>query len=250
MLNKIGIIGGVGPFAGVDLHAKVIKNTKAVQDQDHIPIYHISCAHAIEDRTAYFYDRTLRNPALDIFDVITQLYGLGCYTVGIPCNTAHIAPIHEEIDSLLQKHTMSDMRFVHMIEEVAEYLVQNSIYRVGLLATKGTYASKLYSDILKKYDIELCVPNEKKKELVHQSIYNAAYGIKAQSSPPSQEARMILQQVSKDLQDEYTVQAIIMGCTEIPVVLFQNMVDTLLIDATDVLAKALIRYSNPEKLIH
>ena len=176
------------------------------------------------------------------------MYTLRCYTIGIPCNTAHISPIHEEIDNLLQKNSITDINFFHMIEELAYYLIQNNINTVGLLATKGTYASQLYENVLRKYNIELPY-NEEKRELVHESIYNPKYGIKSYSFPPSKEASTILRDSAQELCNNHGVQAIIMGCTEIPIALSQNMLDGLLIDATDVLAKVLVRHSNPDKLL-
>jgi aspartate racemase len=49
----IGIVGGVGPYAGLDLLRKVYDNTVAGKDQDHLDVVMISVPAAIPDRTAY-----------------------------------------------------------------------------------------------------------------------------------------------------------------------------------------------------
>ena len=52
-LNAIGIIGGVGPAAGVDLFNRILSHTSAEKDQEHLNVLLTSCPSLIPDRTAY-----------------------------------------------------------------------------------------------------------------------------------------------------------------------------------------------------
>ena len=49
----VGIIGGMGPSAGLTLHQKIIDNTKVKKDQDHIPVIHTSLSSIISEYEEY-----------------------------------------------------------------------------------------------------------------------------------------------------------------------------------------------------
>ena len=52
-MNIIGIVGGVGPYAGLDLTEKIFGQTIASSDQEHLPVALLSLPERIEDRTRY-----------------------------------------------------------------------------------------------------------------------------------------------------------------------------------------------------
>lgn len=247
-MNNIGIVGGVGPLAGVDLHKKIIKNTNAHSDQEHLPVYHISCGHLITDRTEYYLNQTLKNPAIAIFNVITQLHQMQCSIIGIPCNSAHIPCIRDALDNVIQLSYSNDIEVLHLIKEVGLHIKSEGIEKVGLLATKGTIQSKLYQETLDKMGIQVVVPTtDERINRVHDSIYHAEYGIKAKSLVTDR-AREILLEETEHLIHE-GVESVVLGCTELPLALTEDMVRIPLLDATDVLARAMIYRSNPSKLM-
>ena len=60
----IGIMGGMGPRAGLTLHQKLIDNLKIKQDQDHLPIIHTSFSSIITDRTNYILGKDIESPSI------------------------------------------------------------------------------------------------------------------------------------------------------------------------------------------
>mgnify|MGYP000203337425 FL=1 len=93
----IGVIGGMGPQAGIDLVQKIINLTKAASDQDHLPIAMLSIPHSISDRTEFLLGKSDVNPAIAISEVICTLSKNGASIIGMPCNTAHAEPIFDEV---------------------------------------------------------------------------------------------------------------------------------------------------------
>ena len=255
MDNKglIGVVGGIGPYAGIDLVEKVFKNTKSKRDQDHIPIVLLSLPEQIVDRTSFLLGQTNTNPAHSILGVIKKLELIGATVIGIPCNTAHSPKIFNILVEELKK-SQSDIKILHMIKEVAAYINQNhpKIKKVGLLSTLGTYKTEIYSNILEP-EITVITPTEKMKELVHDTIYNPDYGIKAQSKPVTNIAKTNLLQVISYLEKQ-GAEAIILGCTELPLAIDNNNNNNnnnsnlILIDSTSILARSLIKHTYPTKL--
>ena len=68
----IGIVGGVGPYAGLDLTRKIFDQTKAVSDQDYLSVVLLSMPQQIEDRTSFLLGQTSINPANAIFKIIRK----------------------------------------------------------------------------------------------------------------------------------------------------------------------------------
>ncbi len=247
--NTIGVVGGMGPYAGLDLTRKIFDETWADADGEHLPVALLSFPHGIADRSEYILGRSTVNPAQAIFEVVLELARLEVSVVGMPCNTAHAPQIFGEVRRLVGAAGLR-LQVLHMIEEVARHLIEQGQQprRLGLLATRGTYAANTYQAVLEPLGFEVIIPDEAGQERVHAAIYDPGYGIKTFSNPVSETAQRELQSVAQDLRRS-GAEAIIAGCTEVPLALGAEEVEGLpLIDATRILARALVREAAPAKL--
>ena len=247
--KMIGIVGGVGPYAGLDLVRKIFDRTRATGDRDHLPVALLSLPGEIGDRTAFLLGQTQINPAYAISKIIRMLEDVGADVVGIPCNTAHAPRIFDVIREELER-TGSRVTLVHMIDEVARYIRENhsGMTAVGVLSTTGTYRTGIYPEILAENGIRAVVPDEALQDVVHAAIYDETYGIKAQPNPVTETARSRLLKAIDCLREEGT-EGVVLGCTELPLAIPDRAVgDTVIIDPTEILAGRLIREVDPDKL--
>lgn len=246
----IGIVGGVGPYAGLDIVQKIFDQTIANSDQDHLPVAMLSLSEQILDRTEYLEGRVKENPGYALAQVLLKLEQIGAEVAGIPCNTAHAPQIFQLIEAELLKNN-SQLKLFHLIEECIKY-IQNryaDMKSIGVLSTTGTWRFRLYTDLLQSKGLTPIVPTEQQQhQVVHPAIYDPNYGIKAQSFPVSARAKNDLLQAIRDLRAK-GAEAIILGCTELPLAFQENSVEGIpLIDPTRILAQALIKEVAPEKL--
>ncbi len=242
-MNKmIGIVGGVGSYAGIDLIRKIYDNTDAKSDQEHLPVSMLSAPHKVMDRTDFLLGRIQENPGISISEIITTLTQNGAEVIGIPCNTAH-AP---EIFNVIKSSVADSCQLLHLIDEVGVHIKTwyPSIKKVGVLCTNGTYNTQVYTDTLSRFDIEVLYPSKEIQNVfVHPSIYDHTYGIKAFSNPVNQKAKQDLLFAASYL-SRMGAEAIILGCTEIPLAIHESKIEnSIVLDATNILAKALIRES-------
>lgn len=246
----IGVIGGMGPYAGLDLVRKIFDLTEARRDQEHLPVALLSFPGRIRDRSEYLFEGGGENPANALFDIAMQLEEIGAGVVGIPCNTAHAAPIFDVLERRLAE-VGSSIRLIHMIRETASHIraAYQGIERVGVLSTLASYRLKLYSSILADEGFESVVPDENVQEnIVNRTIFDPSYGIKAQAHPVSLIARQSLLSAIDQLKKE-GAQAIVLGCTELPLAIPEDEIDSIpVIDPTEVLARALIRNTYADRL--
>jgi aspartate racemase len=242
MGKTIGIVGGVGTFAGIDLYRKIYKHTDARTDQDHLPLVLVSVPAEVADRTMFLQGEAEENPGIAIARIIKTLASAGAEVVGIPCNTAHSPLIFNEI----LKRVPGNIRLLNMVEEVGRYMSINypEIERAGILGTTGTVRSKVYTDVLSTFHIEAIYPNEQmQKRLVHPAIYDKGYGIKAFSDPVTDRSRNDLLKVASSLVSHGS-EAIVLGCTEIPLAIPETTLGhSIIIDSVSILAQALITHS-------
>ncbi|HCL90990.1 MAG TPA: aspartate racemase [Candidatus Atribacteria bacterium] len=222
----IGILGGMGPEATIDLFYKIIKSTPAEKDQDHLRII-IDSNPKIPDRTAAILGKG-EDPLTALQETAKNLEKAGADLIIIPCNTAHhyISQIQESVN----------IPILNMIEETAKETQKKvpSIKKIGLLASIGTYKTEIYHQHFKKFNIEVISPEEKDKEEVMKVIYAVKAG------DLSEEVKRNILKIAQKLIDK-GVEAIITGCTEIPLILKEGDVSVPIIDPTQVLAKVAIQ---------
>ncbi len=244
----IGIVGGVGPLAGVDIVKKIIEETNARRDQDHVPVLLSSQSHRISDRTDYLLGKDPINPGYAISEIALELEKAGARVLGIPCNTAHAPRIFDVIKDELQKNN-SEVQILHLVAETAKFIQDNfpdSV--VGVISTNGTRNTGLYKQVIERFDLKCIEPDDNLQQKVHAAIYDETYGIKAYSSPVTNRAHDELVATIQELKSQ-GAQVIILGCTELPLALREKSYYGLpVIDPNRILARALINAIDPSKL--
>lgn len=255
MKEKIIIIGGgVGPMAGVELHKKIIENTKTSgKDQDHLQVWHLSRSYDVPDRTEFLSGKINTNPAEGmtrtflLADEILKIEKRGA--VGsVTCNTFHSPRIFNLFLDTLQKAS-NKIKILNMIEETGKYIKNNysGLKKIGLMSTTGTRKTLVYQQILEPFGFDIVQIPENEQNTLHDVIYNLEWGIKA-VSPVTKKARKRFLNYANELTKK-NVGAIILGCTEIPLALPEKEINGVpLVDPVYVLARELIKNANPDKL--
>lgn len=248
--NVIGIVGGIGPYASLDLVKKIFDNTITNRDQEHLPVILISKPEEIQDRSEFLLGKTDINPAYSIIKIIYELEKSGAEIIGIPCNTAHTSSIMDVIISDIQNRN-GNVKLINIIDEVIKYIKQNYSYvkNVGILATNGTYYSDTYREKFLVNNYEVIVPTEdKQNNLLHPSIYDSEYGIKTQITPVSDKAIANIRNCIDDVISR-GAEIIILACTELPLGIRENNINGVpVLDTTNILARALIREADKKRL--
>lgn len=244
----IGIVGGVGPIAGLDIVSKIIEETNATSDQEHLPLLLSSQPHRIADRTEFLLGTNAKNPAYAMAEIILELEQGGATVIGIPCNTAHVPDIYGVIVKALLDAN-SNIRLLHIVEEAANYVKANVTgTKVGVLSTNGTRKTGLYKSTLEASGLEVIEPDDDLQNRVHAAIYDKTYGIKSVFSPVSNRAREEILHAITQLKHA-GAQSVILGCTELPLAVPEKESSGLtVIDPNRILARALIREIDEKKL--
>ncbi|KAA0256829.1 aspartate/glutamate racemase family protein [Deferribacter autotrophicus] len=227
-MKRAGIIGGMGPEATLDLFKKIIKNTPAKKDQEHIPVV-IDNYPQIPDRTAFLYGKG-ENPLPYLLESMERLEKAGVDCLCMPCNTAHY--FIEE----LRKRTQ--VTFISIVEAVLSDILKSKkeYKKIGLMATDGTFIGKVYHTPFELKGLEIVDFNDK----IQQSIMNSIYTLKAGDFTKAVD---IFKDVFEKIVDE-DYDCLIAGCTEIPILLpyIEKNKNVDIFDATESLAKHVVSF--------
>jgi len=217
----IGIIGGMGPMATADLFTKIIENTAAKTDQEHLHVL-IDNNTDIPDRTACILASS-DAPLAPMVESAKRLVDQGADLLIIPCNTAHY--FHSGVVASV------DVPVLNMPEISAQYCAEKGLSCVGLLSTSGTARAGVYEPYFEKRGIRLLHPTEVGIQNLMYLIYDE---IKAGRTPHPE--RLYPEIMALEQQG---AQAFLLACTELPLV-FQNGGRVPFIDPTLLLARAAI----------
>jgi len=222
-MKTIGILGGMGPMATSVFFNKIIINTNAKTDKEHIQVI-IENNTKIPDRTNHIINHG-ENPLKHLIKSAIKLEVMGADLIAMPCNTAHY--YYDDVDGFL------DTEFVNMIDLTLSHLKWKLITKVAVLATEGTISSKVY-DKYNKYDLELVYPSAKDQKQLMSLIYRVKAG---ETKIPKREYVNII----KNLKNQ-GIKNIVLGCTELPILFSTyNGDDVNLHDPMEIMAKELVK---------
>jgi len=223
-----GILGGMGPMATVDLFGKIIQNTPAQIDQEHIRIIidnHPQIPSRIDAIMAGG-----ESPLPKLIESAKVLEKAGAVTIAMACNTAHYW--FEEVQQSV------GIPMIHLIDNAAVQIKQCQTEKSGnimLLATSATVKAKLYQPIFSKRGIDLKVPNAADQKIIAAAIDD----IKSGHISDNHYLKDMLTMMEGYSHEGIT--AFIGGCTELPL-LFPHLHGNFeKYDPTLLLAKEVVR---------
>jgi len=224
----IGIVGGMGPEATLDLYREILRATPAQKDQDHLRVI-IDSNPKIPDRTPAITGAG-GSPVPAMAMSCRAVANAGADFVIIPCISAHF--FLEELQQQI------DLPVLSAFDAVSEHILARhpDIRRVGLLATSGTITGGRFAACLADHGITTIVPDKDHQERLMAAIYR----IKASLDPQVRaqcRADLIAAAVHAVAQ---SAQGIIAGCTEIPLELKPSDLSVPLFNPLAILAQAAV----------
>ena len=219
--KTIGILGGMGPESTAELYRKIIKICQkeyaCKYDSDFPPmfIYNMPLPDIVENKG----DQCLIPEVIS--NGLAILEGAGCDFIAVPCNTvfAYIGPAKCKLPLL------------NIVEETSKYVIRRGINKIGVIATKNTVRNRLYEKYLENIDI-IQLPSESQDE-VNDIIMRILSGEKTLRD------KKCLQNFIEVLAAE-GAEDVVLGCTELPLLISQSDSKFFLIDTLQVLAEVTV----------
>lgn len=227
----IGILGGMGPLATLDFMHKVLAATPAHCDQDHLPLL-VSSIPQIPDRTAAYLGEGV-SPLPALVASAQRLADAGARLLVMPCNTAHLW--FEPLQAAL------GLPMLHLVDAALDEAVRHTPAggAIGLLATRATLESGLY---VRRAGAAIRWRLPTPDELAQWVMP----GIQAVKAGDLSRGAACLGQAARALAGRGAC-TLVLGCTEIPLVLDADRAGLPVIDATAALARATVAWALAER---
>jgi aspartate racemase len=158
-----------------------------------------------------------------------QLKSAGAQAIVICTNTMHVMA-----DDIAQA---TQLPVIHIAEATAQAISQHQIKRVLLLGTKYTMEGTFYRDYLSQYEIDMIIPDPADRQIIHDIIYQElVVGVLTAASKQA-----YLNIINKAI--EQGVTGVILGCTEIPLLIKAQDVRIAVFDTTAIHAQAAVAFA-------
>ena len=228
-MKKIGILGGVSPESTVSYYLRITREyTRRYGDYGYpeILIYSVSFQRFVDWQKSGDW----KAMAQEMIDAFQALHAAGAGIGLIAANTLH--RVFPEVEKA------SPIPLIHIVDPTAAAIKKQGITRVGLLGTRYTMEGEFYRDRLAGHGIEAIVPDETARAEIHRVIYEEL-------------TRGVIKQESKQYYIDVInglimrgAEGIILGCTEIPLLIGQEdspvpVFDTAILHADAALSAAI-----------
>lgn len=227
-MKKVGLVGGIGPASTLDYYKGIIDGYRVRTTDNSYPHMVIDSLNLTE-----MYDLASIKQ-WDVFicrlvESIKNLAASGADFAAMAANTAHI--VFDEVNS------MSPLPLISIVDETCKYAQSKNCKSVVVFGTSFTMSSGLYSNAFGKYGIDAFVPTENEQNAIHNIIFpNLQEGIVLP------EDKKTIMEIANRMISNKNADALILGCTELPLIIKENDLDVLLLDTTQIHIDAILNY--------
>ncbi|WP_316247476.1 Aspartate racemase [Roseobacter fucihabitans] len=225
--RKIGILGGMGVEATLELMKRVHGETVGEDDQDHIPMF-VDMNPQVPSRIAHLIEKAGPDPGPVLAEMALGLERAGAEALAMPCNTAHLYAPQIEQQVSIDLLNMPKLACA----QVAAGLKPGDT--VGILASPATNSSGLLGGFLAEFGITPAYPENETEILASIRRIKQAGASVADIALLESEAKKLVQRGAKKM---------IIGCSEFSLISAQVRSPIPVLDTLDVLVQAIIAFS-------
>jgi aspartate racemase len=227
IMKKAGIIGGIGPASTLDYYSGIISGTRAHSESEDYPTLVIDSVNMTE-MMGYITANAWVEVAAQLVRAIDHLAAAGADFAVIASNTPHIV-----FDAIRAR---SRLPLISIVEATCLHAAEIGCKRAAVLGTLFTMRSGLYTKAFQRYGIEAFAPDEETQKEVYGLFFpNLENGIVI----PEDRARLI--EIAKSFVKSSRADALVLGCTELPLAIKPGDIDTVLLDTVQIHIEAIIR---------
>jgi aspartate racemase len=217
-MKKIGIVGGLGPESTVDYYRGIIEAFKPTYDQlgyPEIGIESVDLRSFMVDAREGTWDK-IASMISNRFEILRRG---GAELGAIASNTPH------KVFDQIQKGT--SLPLLSIVEATRDYAVQLGAKKLGLLGTKSTMESDFYQKAFHGAGLRVVVPNPEEIDYIQEKLFSEIeFGVIKAST--KERFVSIIDRIAAD----QNIEAVILGCTELPLLLKPEDIKPQYIDTT------------------
>jgi aspartate racemase len=220
-MQKVGIVGGMGPESTVDYYKSIIsKFQEKIGSKEDLPELFINSINM------YKMFNLLMNGQTEelinyLAEAVQNLEKIGCDFVVMSANTPHI--VFEQVQQKVQ------IPMISIVEETYKKADELGLERIGLLGTKFTMESDFFKKPFISNQKDIIVPNQSEQEYIHKKIVEELENGIVNNETKKEFLNIVTQMISRD-----DLQGIILGCTELPMLIKKEDLNINQLNTTEI----------------
>ena len=227
-MKKIGMIGGFGPESTLEYYRLIIDQYRQQQGEGSLPEIIIYSMDMYVLLTLVEQKR---------WDDVTEFLLKGVNVLNkagadfgiISVNTPHI--VYDRLKNL------SPIPLISIVEETSKKAKELGLQRVGLLGTSFTMRGSFFQKVFSNNNILIVVPTEEEQAFIQHKLMT-----EIELGQFLEETRNGLLTIIKRMVDEDLIEGVILGCTELPLILTKDGYDIPFLNTTKIHVESAIRY--------
>jgi len=233
-MKTIGMIGGIGPESTIDYYKRLLdgmqKRTPGgpppsiiINSIDLQKGLYLLGANQLSELTEYIVPEVMR------------LKGAGADFGFLAANSPHIV-----FDDISRR---SPLPLISIVEATCAEARARGFKKLGLLGTRFTMQGRFYPEVFAREGITLAVPRQEERDYIHDKYLNEL--IPGQFLPQTREG---LLKIARRMRDEDGIEALILGGTELPLILTDSSVLGIpYLDTTQIHVEAILEFAQNQK---
>ena len=227
-MKRIGMIGGFGPEATLDYYKQIVDSYKKQTNGGYpdIVIYSMDINNLFS-----LIERKQWNELVSwLVDGICVLKKAGADFGFISANTPHI--VFDQVKK------QSSLPLLSIVEASCDYSISLNLKRVGLLGTQFTMGNTFFQNVFKGKNIEVVVPDENEQLYIQEK-----YITELENGVFEDKTRNTLLEVIKRMKEKKGIDGVILGCTELPLILTKDGYGLPFLNTTKIHVDRIVQYS-------
>ena len=227
-MKKIGMLGGFGPESTLDYYRLIIDKYHQLRGEESLPeiiIYSMDMYILLSLVEQQRWDDVTEF----LLKGVNTLHKAGADFGIISANTPHI--VYDRLKG------SSPIPLISIVEETSKKAKEIGLNRVGLLGTSFTMQSDFFQKVFANYNISVIVPREQEQEYIQLKLMT-----EIELGQFNEKTRDGLLAIVKRMVDEESIQGVILGCTELPLILTKDEFGIPFLNTTRIHVDSAIRY--------
>jgi len=227
-MKRVGIVGGIGPASTLDYYSGIISGVRSKhggEDYPEIIIYSINMTEMLSLVSRKAWEML----AAMLLAAIESLSAAGADFAAIASNTPHI--VFEQV------RRQSALPLISIVDATCEQAQLQKVKKAVIVGTRFTMSSGLYSEALEKHKITAVMPSDSEQEVIHNIIFP-----KLEDGIVIPEDKRKMLEIVNGLLTTQNADALILGCTELPLMIKETDIDRIVLNTTQIHIDAIVNF--------
>lgn len=226
-MKKLGLVGGMGPESTIPYYHDIVYGVQETLGEKRFPelsMESVNVFHLLNLCAETKYDELTEY----LMGAINNLARSGADFAALSANTPHIV-----FDRLKEQ---SPIPLISIVEVACEETQRRGLKRIGLLGTIFTMTGGFFKEPFVKSGIEVIVPNEVEMNLINEKI-----STELEVGIVKEETLAVFQEIINRMKNEDGIEAIVLGCTELPLLLNDEVSPVVCLDTMKIHIDAIVK---------